>query len=136
MKFSIQNYIAEAQNSIAYDSVRKDKFLRMSRHILKTIANMLHLEPGTYKIHTNKAGIAVSGSVSLHTEHLYINLEQSFCFDGQAFMYRATRNMKDYRGGNNHWMNWSKLEDLDAVVKSFQIIMQNWESDRYFGPTA
>jgi hypothetical protein len=96
----------------------KKCFHSEGKRILKTIANMLGLQPGTYDIRSNQGGIAVSGEVTLHGEHIYIQFYQGGM--GNQFMYRSCKGRGDYTGGDNHWMKWDDLLDLPRACKLFK----------------
>ena len=63
-------------------------------------------------------GIAVSGEVTLHGEHIYIQLSQGSFY--KMFMYRHCNGRKDYSGGVNRWKDFSDLNDLDKAVEYFK----------------
>lgn len=132
----VKSFVRLASGSyIGYNAVVKVEFLRKARQMAKLIAKQLGLAEGTYEIRTNKGGIAVSGEVTLHADHLYIHLGQTWGGMEQRFYYRACRNQKDYTGGTNRWMLWSDLLDPNVYVPAFASAMKNWEMDRYFGST-
>ncbi len=99
----------------AYEGYSKANFKRLGTKYLKMIAKRLGC---TEKVSWNPGGIAVSGDIILHTEHLYVNMSQ--CGLGMGFMYRSCKGIKDYTGGTNHWMQWEKLLDVDYVVDAFK----------------
>lgn len=97
------------------------------RAFLKHVANELGLAAGDYDIRSNKGGIAVSGEVTLHAEHLYVQLSESFVGnDKVTVMYRTCKDRKDYGGGTNNWTSVDKLADgaYAGFVARCQTLMQ------------
>ncbi|KAA3442046.1 hypothetical protein C7I87_32575 [Mesorhizobium sp. SARCC-RB16n] len=52
--------------SCSYDEQQKRRFHTTGRSKLKKLAAELALPPGSYDLRSNKAGIAVSGEITLH----------------------------------------------------------------------
>lgn len=84
-------------------ATKKERFHRDGRMFLKSIAKALDLPPGSFDIRSNRAGIAVSGEVTLHADHLYVQLSESCMRPGVSALYRSCLSRKDYRGGTNHF---------------------------------
>lgn len=118
-KFNMRAYVKLAQESVSYKEEEKAIFLSQSRTVAMMIAGALGLNEGQYDVHVNKAGIACSGEVYLHSDTLYICFEQS-CVDGGKFMYRSCKGRKDYTGGANRWMHWADLLDFPKAVATFK----------------
>ena len=114
----LASFVRCAKSDVSYNEEAKAKFLRDGKRVLRTIAKKLDLRPGSFDIRINPAGPAVSGEAILHSDQLYIMLSQSL--DGANFMFRSVRGRKDYTGGNNHWMPWDKLLELDSACAQFQ----------------
>ena len=57
---------------VAYDGDAKEAFHRTARRQLKLLAAALGLPTGGFDLRSNKGGIAVSGEVTLHADHLYV----------------------------------------------------------------
>jgi hypothetical protein len=96
--------------SLSYNPEAKAKFHKLGKKVCQEIADLLKLEKGTYDIRSNQGGIAVSGEVTLHGEHIYIQLDQSVLSSlKDRFMYRSCKGRKDYTGGPNRWMTWFTL---------------------------
>ncbi len=86
---------------------------------------MLGLADGTYEVRSNKGGIAVGGEVTLHADHLYVQISQSCFGRGKEIMYRYCKGRKDYCGGHNHYFNVNRLvSGLSGVITSFRTIME------------
>ena len=101
----------------------KEEFLRLCRAVAKQLAKDLGMTenrgdgPNNFDIRTNRSGVAGSGSVTLHGEHIYIQLEQGSFRD--RFMFRSCEGRKDYTGGPNQWMKWTYLHAWDKAVATF-----------------
>jgi hypothetical protein len=108
---------------LSYNEEPKDKWHRLGKKVCKQIADVLGLTPNTYDIRSNKGGIAVSGEVTLHAEHIYIQFAQS-CVGGHQFMYRSCKGRKDYTGGTNRWMSFEQLRDnLPVAIAKFKEVI-------------
>ena len=106
----INGYTAEAEEN-------KAAFHREGRRELKKLAQALNLEPDDYDVRSNKAGIAVSGEVTLHTEEFYVQLSDS-CV--APVMYRLCDGRKDFRGKSNHWAAVTVLSDPMQFAETLQ----------------
>ena len=66
-----------------------------------------------FKVTSNAAGIAVSGECTLigiwEDSGIYISIEQPSNMAGNVLLYRTVRNMKDYKGGYNRFLNRREL---------------------------
>lgn len=107
---------------------KKEAFHRAGRKFLKALATAAGLQPGQYDIRSNKGGIAVSGEVTLHADHAYVQLSESAMHRGGSVLYRTCEGRKDYTGGTNHWQALSVLarsEDaMDLFVEQVQKMAQ------------
>jgi len=101
----------------------KEEFHRQGKRLLRVIAKRMSLPRGSYEVRSNMGGVAVCGEVTLHGEHIYIQLSQSCLGKDFGFMYRYVRDRRDYTGGTNRWMAWTKLMDLDENIHHFQEAM-------------
>lgn len=117
----IQGY-TEEQHS------QKVAFHAGAKKLLKDVAKELGLIPSDYRLTTNMAGPAVCGETVLHTESLYLILQDSFSDRGAAqIMYRTVTSRTDYQGGTNNFINVdhlcdeSKLENWLAALKKISI---------------
>jgi len=102
----------------------KDVYHRDGAALLKAIATELGLSKGSFKVTSNRAGDAVYGNVTLHTEGLYVTL----CCDGYPepygeetsevkVLFRTCKGLKDYVGGSNRWTTLRKIvEDPQSFV--------------------
>jgi len=97
---------------------RKQTLHSSGRAFLRRLAADLGLAPGSFDIRSNRAGIAVSGEVTLHAEWLYVQLGES-CIGrgGVSVLYRSCKGRKDYSGGQNHWRTMAQMHaDYPAFV--------------------
>lgn len=113
-RFNMERYISTATTPVAYNATAKSEFLRMSRQLAIILANRLGLNEDQYDIRVNKAGIAVSGEVTLHTDTHYIQFAQ---VSPNGFLVRSCKGRKDYTGGRNHYVKWESLRDLGKVAE-------------------
>jgi hypothetical protein len=82
------------------------------RAFLKRLAADLQLPLSSFEIRSNKAGPAVSGEVTLHSESLYVQvLESCVGKGGVSILYRSCAGRKDYCGGANHWTSMRKVAE-------------------------
>ena len=93
----------------------KAEFHAKGRAFLRALAKDLELRD--YRVHSNYAGIAVSGEVCLYGmwsdgNGLMLWLEQS-SIGSEVAVYRSIKNMKDSTGGRNHFISLSALRSED-----------------------
>lgn len=101
------------------------------RAFLKHLAGDLGLKSTQYDIRSNKGGVAVSGEVTLHADHLYVQLSESFVgSDKITVMYRSCKDRKDYAGGANNFSSVDKLTNgaYPGFVARCQTLMQEVNS--------
>jgi hypothetical protein len=113
IKFNFNEYVRISSQNVGYNPEAKEQFLKMSRKLAAITAQELGLEKGSYDIRVNKAGIAVSGEVTLHGENLYVQFGQG-CFSG--FLCRSCKGRKDYTGGQNHFYRFEDLSDFGRFI--------------------
>jgi hypothetical protein len=109
------------RENVAYDSARKEQFHRLARRQLKLLANALGLSPAQYDLRNNRAGVAVSGEITLHTDALYIQVSQPFGGFDSGILIRTCQHRKDYVGGPN---NFAGLDLLHAPQELARKIRQ------------
>lgn len=102
------------------DEKIKDDAHRHGKRCLSALADLIGCKiDGRYSIRSNKAGIAVSGEVTLHTDPIpgyhngiYVQLSQWACgtagSDNASLLYRSCRSKSDYTGGVNNWISISE----------------------------
>lgn len=99
----------------------KDRFHRTATARMRTLADELGLEPGSYGIRSNKGGPAVSGEVTLHHEKVYVQASQPFG-GGNGLLVRTCDGQRDYVGGRNHMMPLASLDDMFALAERIREI--------------
>lgn len=113
-------YRKRLYTNVSYaDPIVKTQFHNTARKFLKELAALLP-EYGEYEIRSNKGGIAVSGEVTLHMDHLYVQAGQSAMGNDLGLMYRSCNGLKDYIGGGNNFTSLEMLLDastLAALIK-------------------
>ncbi len=89
----------------------KKVFLNVGKTFLRALGKDLGLRD--FKVTSNAAGIAVSGECTLigiwEDSGIYICIEQPSNMAGNVLLYRTVRNMKDYKGGYNRFLNRREL---------------------------
>jgi hypothetical protein len=122
-----------------YGAKAKKRFLNEGRSILRILAQELGLSK--YEVKINKAGIAVSGDVTLigvwddgdNSRGIYISLSEPAMYVGHpfifgreydpdecVFMYKSVQHMKDWSGGRNQWTGFNDFKDLTALSKKLE----------------
>lgn len=102
----------------AYDWAAKVRLHNAARALLRAIANdRFKLHPDAYDIRSNKAGPAVSGEVTFHSDTLYVQISISCIGSIPAVMYRKCAGRKDYTGGRNRFAD--VLTFTDRADESF-----------------
>lgn len=110
------------QKSCCYDEQQKRRFHSTVRSRLKKLAAELRLPAGSYDIRSNKAGIAVSGEITLHHERAYIQVGQFGLWSGHGILIRTCNGRTDYIGGPNHVVALSMLDDIPAFAAAVRAI--------------
>ena len=100
----------------AYNDAQKRRFHATGRRRLEALATALGLEAGSYDLRSNPAGIAVSGEVTLHGEHLYVQISQPPSRSDRGVLIRTCEGRKDYTGGTNNFAPLSWLDDLPQLA--------------------
>jgi hypothetical protein len=100
----------------AYNEPQKHRFHREARKRLQALAEELFLPRHSYSIRSNKAGVAVSGEVTLHGETLYVQVSQSAMGPGMGVLIRTCQGRQDFRGGPNHFLPLSILDDIERLA--------------------
>jgi len=106
---------------IVYDEELKASAHQLAKRWLRQFAKTtLGCESHDFVVRSNKAGIAVSGEVTLHVnrvpahlEGIYIQINQSPC---GTVLYRTCKNAADYVGGINNWSSLREFVDNPGKV--------------------
>ena len=67
--------------------------------------------------------IAVSGEVTLHGEHLYLQICQPATGADSGILIRTCQGRKDYTGGRNNFLPLSWLDQTEALAGYCQRIL-------------
>ena len=98
--------------SLLETRIKKDTLHRFGKRLLLEIAESLRLAPDAYDITSNKGGAGVMGEVTLHGDHLYLNVH---VMNGELrVMYRTCNGRSDYCGGMNRYISVSELASTTA----------------------
>lgn len=91
----------------------KKVFLNVGKTFLRALAKDLGLRDAS--VTSNAAGIAVSGECCLtgmwENGGLHVCIKQP-CSGQNVLLYRSVRNLKDHRGGYNHYITRMELANL------------------------
>lgn len=101
--------------SVVEAEIKRD-WLNTGKRILRALAKDLGLQPGSYDIRINPAGLACSGDVHLHGEWIYVDLSQTALGPDFGFMWRGCSGRKDYTGHQNQWSKWDTLLNLKELA--------------------
>ena len=104
------------RKSVAYDAEAKRLFHSRAKSQLRRIATALGLEPSSYDLRSNQAGIAVSGEITLHGNHLYVQVSQSAMSHHSGVLFRTCKGRKDYKGGPNNFASLDLLNRPDELA--------------------
>lgn len=85
--------------SCSYDKQQKRRFHTTARSRLKKLVAELALPPGSFDLRSNRAGIAVSGEITLHHDRTYIQVGQFGLSSGHGILIRTCKGRKDYTSG-------------------------------------
>jgi hypothetical protein len=102
---------------VAYDADRKALFHRRARRQLRLLGDALGFDRGAYDLRCNAGGIAVSGEITLHAEHLYIQASQSALGSDNGILYRRCQHRRDYVGGMNHFTSLDLLHEPEQLAR-------------------
>ena len=114
----INRIIKAATTCNGYREAIKAEFHRDAAAYLRELATLLGLAAGTYDVRSNKGGVAVLGEVTLHGEHIYLQLGGSIPMP--QLMYRSCKSRKDYSGGPNCWAAYTKLQNMEEFAASLK----------------
>jgi len=104
---------------VSYDAERKRRFHTQARARLFELATSLGLEGGAYDLRSNQGGIAVSGEVTLHGEHLYVQASQPATGCDTGILFRSCEGRRDYggRSGRNHFASLDLLHQPEELAR-------------------
>ena len=107
----------------AYNEQQKRRFHSMARARLRQLATELEFPPDTFDLRNNKAGIAVSGEITLHHERVYVQVCQPATGQDTGILIRTCRGRRDYTGGRNHFAPLSLLDDIPALARRVRTVL-------------
>jgi hypothetical protein len=102
---------------VAYDPYAKEAFHRSAKRQLRLVADALGLQPQSYDLRSNKAGIAVSGEITLHADRVYVQVSQSAMGYDSGILVRMCQGRKDYVGGPNQFASLDLLNRPDDLAR-------------------
>jgi hypothetical protein len=129
-------YLSETHRMITsyrgYDETLKgDIHWRVAR-ILRWWITSHGIPNGDRLVRSNKAGIACSGEIMLHTDPItklgwvrgiYLQVCPDQCNTvGLGIMYRTVRNTSDYTGGMNRWIPSERFFTYDGLDALFHTV--------------
>ena len=107
----------------AYNDEQKRRFHATARARLRKLADALVFPPETYDLRNNRAGIAVSGEITLHHERVYVQVCQPATRCDTGILIRTVEGRRDYTGGRNHFAPLSLLDDIPALARRVRAVM-------------
>lgn len=113
-----------------YNVAQKTRFHREAKVRLKALAELLHLDTNDYDLRQNKAGSAVSGEITLHTDHLYVQVTQTGGDNLNAILVRTCKGREDYTGGPNNFVPLAWLDQLPRLAERCRAVMKALETKK------
>ncbi len=111
----------------AYNPLVKRRFHAAARMRLRQLAAALGFAPASFDLRSNQGGIAVSGEIVLHHEHVYVLIDQPPYGGDSGILIRNCKGRKDYLGGPNHHAPLSLLDDIPALAERVRSVMpRDW----------
>lgn len=104
---NINGYSNEGATSKAAFHTQGKKFLKELDAVLNP--NGDHAK----QIRSNLGGVAVSGEVTLHSEHMYVQISEHATSRGLSIMYRTCDGLKDYSGHTNNFISMRDFANPD-----------------------
>jgi hypothetical protein len=108
--------------SCSYDDEQKRRFHSTARSRLKKLAAELRLAAGSYDVRSNRAGIAVSGEITLHHDRFYLQVGQFGLSSGHGILIRTCKGRRDFTGGPNHFVGLQLLDDIPALAAAVRAV--------------
>lgn len=102
---------------VAYDPEAKRLFHMHARRRLLELAALLGLTPRTFDLRSNAGGVAVSGEVTLHADHLYVQVSQPATGRDTGILIRSCEGRRDYVGGRNRLASLDLLHRPDELAR-------------------
>jgi len=109
--------------SCSGNAAHKKSFHLTAASRLRMLADELGLEKGTYDVHPNKGGPAVSGEITLHHEKVYVQVSQSSGGPAMGILIRSCKGRQDYTGGPNSFAHISYLDDIEDLARKVKRVV-------------
>ena len=109
--------------SCSYEPDRKRRFHTVARARLRRLAAELGFPPASFDLRSNQGGMAVSGEITLHHEHVYVQVCQPATRADTGILIRTCEGRRDYTGGRNHFAPLSVLDDIPALAARVRTVM-------------
>jgi hypothetical protein len=110
-------------SSCSYEPDRKRCFHTVARARLRRLAAELGFPPASFDLRSNQGGIAVSGEITLHHEHVYVQVCQPATRADTGILIRTCEGRRDYTGGRNQFAPLSMLDDIPALAARVRTVM-------------
>jgi hypothetical protein len=110
--------------SCAYAPEQKHRFHAAARARLRNLAEAMDFAPGSFDLRSNAGGIAVSGEITLHHEHIYVQVCQPATGADSGILIRTCAGRRDYTGGPNHFAPLALLDDIPALAARVRAVMK------------
>ena len=107
----------------AYDGEQKKRFHRRARIALRALAKELRFSESAYDLRSNRAGVAVSGEITLHHDLVYIQVCQPASGADSGILIRTCEGRRDYEGGRNQLAPLSLLDHPAELAEYVRAVM-------------
>ena len=98
-----------AIRGVAYDEAAKRAFHSEGRVAMRRLADAIGLEAGSYDLRSNRAGLAVSGEITLHGVEVWVQLSLGALGPDHEVVFRRGAGRSDHVGERNHWASVREL---------------------------
>jgi hypothetical protein len=106
---------------VSYHPEAKRLFHIHARRQLLALAAALGLGDDHYDLRSNEAGIAVSGEITLHANHLYVQVSQSAMGPDSSILFRSCRDRRDCVGGVNNFASLDLLHRPHELARRIKL---------------
>jgi hypothetical protein len=106
---------------VSYDPDGKRLFHMHARRRLLELAASLGFAPCAFDLRSNEGGIAVSGEVTLHADHLYVQVSQPATGSDTGVLFRSCRDRRDYVGGVNNFASLDLLHQPATLARRIKL---------------
>jgi hypothetical protein len=109
--------VFDFRKSVAYNGAAKVLFHDSAKRQLRQLARALGLLPDGFDLRSNEAGIAISGEITLHADHLYVQVSQPVTGGDTGVLFRTCKGRKDYVGGPNNFASLDLLHQPEELAR-------------------